>query len=70
VSTITKVLEARIGVDKQTIDAFFAAFSLQLERISLTILQLNSLAHFLANKILKKEFFHFYKLKIFDSKRI
>jgi WD40 repeat protein len=31
-STVTKVLEARIGVDKQTIDAFFAAFGLQLER--------------------------------------
>ncbi|MEW6496932.1 MAG: serine/threonine protein kinase, partial [Cyanobacteriota bacterium] len=31
-STVTKVLDARIGVDKQTLDAFFAAFGLQLER--------------------------------------
>lgn len=31
-STVTKVLEARIGVDKQTLDAFFTAFGLQLER--------------------------------------
>lgn len=31
-STVTKVLEAQIGVDKQTLDAFFAAFGLQLER--------------------------------------
>jgi WD40 repeat protein len=31
-STVTKVLEARLGVDKQTLDAFFTAFGLQLER--------------------------------------
>ena len=31
-STVTKVLDAQIGVDKQTLDAFFAAFGLQLER--------------------------------------
>ncbi len=30
-STVTKVLEAKIGVDKQTLDAFFAAFGLHLE---------------------------------------
>ena len=31
-STVTKVLDAQIGVDKQTLDAFFAGFGLQLER--------------------------------------
>jgi uncharacterized protein (DUF4213/DUF364 family) len=31
-STVTQVVEAQIGVDKQTIDAFFTAFCLQLER--------------------------------------
>src|SRR3712207_1521967 len=31
-TTVTKVLEAQVGVDKQTLDAFFAAFGLQLER--------------------------------------
>ncbi|WP_245894130.1 hypothetical protein [Chamaesiphon polymorphus] len=32
VSTITRVLESQIGVDKLTIDQFFAAFDLLLER--------------------------------------
>ncbi len=32
ISTITRVLEARVGVDKITLDYFFAAFDLLLER--------------------------------------